>query len=335
MSTKAPPPTAARRVLVTGPGGYVGSAIVLDLARRGLEVCGYGHGRLFDALQARGFETLRLVEGELDDGAGIARALQGVGAIVHTASFAGERACQRDKPGALRTIVRGTRILVDAARAAGITRFVHLSTYAVYSTFAERLLPLAEIDPLLPDDLYGTLKAEAEWEASRIGAAILRLTNVFGRGSGLVTKTDVMGHFLRAVESGGPIKTQGGGRQGIEFVHIDDVCRVVANLLGVEGEIPAWPSPSTATNPAPLVVNIGAGHATSVRSVAELFQEIARIELGRPVPITDEPAPADKTWPDRWTSIGRAQTLWPWYPAQSLENGIRELVLGLGVEAKT
>ncbi len=323
MSARGVGPT----VLVTGPGGYVGSAIVLDLARRGARVRGFGHGRSFAALRGRSAATIELIEGDLDDERALGAAMAGVDAVVHTASFAGERACQRDKPGAVRTITRGTRLVMDAARAAGVARIVHLSTYAVYSTFAERDLPLREDDPLLPDDLYGTLKAEAEWEATRGGATILRLTNVFGLGSGLVVKTDVMGHFLRAVENGGPIKTFGGGRQGIEFVHIDDVCRVVASLLDLEGG--ALASNHAATAGRSLVVNVGSGRATPIRDVAEIFQRSARTDLGRAIEIVDEPAPADKLWPDRWTSIERARELWPWYPLRSLEDGIRELVRGL------
>lgn len=301
------------RVLVTGAGGYVGSAIVTHLAASGCAVRAFGHETRFAELANVAGGDVDFYPGDLLDADALSSALEGVSAVVHTASFAGERACRADIPAAIRTIVRGTRLLVDHSLAAGIDRFVHLSTYAVYSTFATREMPLSETSELLPDDLYGSLKAEAEWEAARANAAILRLTNVFGPGSGLVIKTDVMGHFRNAVAAQTPIKTQGGGRQAIEFVHLDDVCKVVADL-------------AVTSRSAPLVLNIGSGKATPIRDLALLFQTTANELLGRTIEIVDTPAVGDKTWPDRVTTIEKAQHLFPWFPEKSLADGVREII---------
>ena len=301
------------RILVTGAGGYIGSAIVTHLAEKNLKVRAFGHDTRFAELSRLASGDVDFHPGELLDADSLAGALDGVEDVVHTASFAGERACRADIPAAIRTIVRGTRLLVEQSRLAGVERFVHLSTYAVYSTFATRAMPLSETSELLPDDLYGSLKAEAEWEAARANAAILRLTNVFGPGSGLVVKTDVMGHFRNAVDAQTPIKTQGGGRQAIEFVHIDDVCRVVAGLV-------------VADRDAPLVLNVGSGQATPIRELALLFQATAREILGRDIEIVDTPAVGDKTWPDRVTTIEKAKNLFPWFPEKSLADGVREII---------
>lgn len=301
-----------RRALVTGAGGYVGAAVAVALERLGWGVVGYGHARSFPALAARLGSDAELVEGDLNDPAALTRAMRGVDAVIHAASFAGERSCRRDMPGAVRSIVRGTRHVVEAVRESGGPQLVHLSTYAVYSTFRERPMPLDEAAELLPDDLYGTLKAEAEWEASRVPAVILRLTNVFGPGSGIVLKTDVLGHFTRAIREGRPLRMNAGGRQAIEFVHVDDVCRVVAELL-------ERPRPE-----APLVLNVGVGRATPIRELAALFQRVAREVLDREVAIESEES--GELWPDRWVAVERIRSLFPWFPAKSLEDGVRELL---------
>jgi UDP-glucose 4-epimerase len=233
---------------------------------------------------------------------------------VHAASPAGETACRRDLPAAIRGIVRGTRLVVDAVRDAGVPLLIHISTYGVYATFGAREMPLVEDAELCPDDLYGALKAEAEWEARRVPSVILRLSNVYGRGAGIILKRDVIGHFVRAVQEGRALRIFGDGRQGIDFVHVDDVVRVIAGLL--------------ARPPAgrPLVLNVGSGGVVSIRALAEGFAVAAKELLGREVPIVHEEAPRDKIWPDRWVAIERLRSLFPDFPAVPLARGVHELL---------
>ena len=306
--------TDRKTVLVTGAGGYVGSALVVRLAERGWRVVGFGHGGSYPALARRLPESVTLVSGDLTDADAVCEVTRGVDAVVHSGSVTGEASCRRDLPGAVRTIVRGTRMVVDAVRENGVGRLVHLSTYAVYSTFRERPMPLAEDMELTPDDVYGALKAEAEWEASRVPSAILRLTNVYGVGSGIVLKRDVIGRFITAAREGAPLTMYGEGTQGIDFVHIDDVCRVVAELIDLPlGE-------------GPLVLNVGSGKVTSIRQVAETAAALAREVLGQDVSIVSQEAPPGKIWPDRWVATERLRKAFPWFPGQSLEQGMREIM---------
>jgi UDP-glucose 4-epimerase len=191
----------------------------------------------------------------------------------------------------------------------------------VYSTFRERPMPLAEDAELLPDDLYGVLKAEAEWEAGRVPSVSLRLTNVYGRGAGIVLKRDVVGRYVRAVQDGEPLRMYGDGGQGIDFVHVDDVCRVVE---GVAELAPAA---------RPRVLNVGSGGVVSIRRLAETFAQVARRALGRDVALVTEPAPPGKIWPDRWVAADRLKACFPWFPGTTLEAGIEELLRARWAEA--
>jgi len=304
-----------RSVLVTGPGGYVGSTLAMRLAGAGHRVIGYGHGSNFPALHTRSQEGgVELVSGDLTDRGELGRAMRGVDAVVHAASVTGDVACRRDVGAALRTIVRGTRLVVEAVQAHAIPLLIHVSSYAVYGTLHARPMPLDEEMHLEADDLYGTLKAEAEWEASQVPSIIVRLTNVYGRGAGLILKRDVVGHFVRAVQEGRPLRVFGDGSQGIDFVHVDDVSRVVGVLL-------EWSRPVR-----PYVLNVGSGRVVSIRALAELCARAARERLGRDVGIVTEEAPRDKIWPDRWVATQRLRECCPWFPSVTLEHGIDELV---------
>lgn len=198
-------------ILVTGAGGFIGGHAVQRLVRDGHRVTSAtrdGRGGSV-ALDLRQPDT-------------IARALQGIDAVVHCA--VGGRA----------VTVNGTRALLQAAATAGVKRVVHLSSVAVYGAATG---DLAEQTPLVPPGhSYAGMKAEAEALCiAQTGLQVVRLrpSIVYGPGSKLW-----VADLARRIRSGrwGTLGPAGAGI--CNLVHVADVASAIAAALvhpGVAG----------------------------------------------------------------------------------------------------
>jgi nucleoside-diphosphate-sugar epimerase len=113
------------KVLVTGANGFLGRSITRALRRNGDEVRAFVRpGRQVDA------SDVEIVEGDLADGASVERAVRGVDAVVHAAA----RVLTTGKwEEFAEANVRGTRRILQAARAARCSMIVHISSLSVYA----------------------------------------------------------------------------------------------------------------------------------------------------------------------------------------------------------
>src|SRR5215218_3503328 len=106
------------RILVTGGAGYVGSTLVPMLLEQGhrvrvLDSLKFGGHGLLPCCQHRSFELLK---GDVCDEAAVAKALDGVEAVVHLAAIVGYPACKKEPQVAQTTNVEGTRTLLAARK---------------------------------------------------------------------------------------------------------------------------------------------------------------------------------------------------------------------------
>jgi nucleoside-diphosphate-sugar epimerase len=112
------------KALVTGGGGFLGSAIVRLLVARGDEVCSFSRGP-HPTLEALGVTE---IIGDLADGQTVAEAVRGCDLVFHVAAKAGVWGPYRDYH---RTNVTGTANVLAACRAQRVRRLVYTSSPSV------------------------------------------------------------------------------------------------------------------------------------------------------------------------------------------------------------
>lgn len=175
----------AMKILVTGATGKVGSRLVKRLALRGDQI----RALVRDPGRAAALREhhVEIVRGDLLDHSSLDAAVHGVDAIVHCASlfFGG---ASSEPAHAVNDL--GTQRLADAARAAGVKRFVFTSTGLVYGGNGGRLA--REDDACAPSPGYFASKLAAEralLAVDGLDVRILRLPFVYGDGDPHIEET--------------------------------------------------------------------------------------------------------------------------------------------------
>ena len=151
-----------RSILVTGGGGYVGSALVprlLELGRavRVLDLFWYGRD-VFP--RCAGHPQLELMQADLRDRAAVERAVEGVDAVIHLACISNDPSFELDPELGKSINLDAFPGLVEASLRAGVQRFLYASSSSIYGVKDEpRVVEEAEPEPLTD---YSRFKLECE-----------------------------------------------------------------------------------------------------------------------------------------------------------------------------
>jgi NAD dependent epimerase/dehydratase len=173
VSTMAGAPTSLSgvTVLVTGADGFIGSHLCERLSALGARVRALalynpqGLGGWLDTLPAEARRGLDLRLGDIRDGRFADKLCEGAEVVLHLAALISIPYSYEAPASYLETNVVGTLNLLEAARRAGVRRFVHTSTSEVYGT--PESVPIRESHPL---------QAQSPYAASKIGADQLALS---------------------------------------------------------------------------------------------------------------------------------------------------------------
>lgn len=292
------------RILITGGAGFIGGTLIARLAGRG------GHELIaFDNESLGRREDIadldcRFVAGDIRDADALARSLDGVDAVVHLAADTRVIPSIEDPAHNFEVNVAGTFTLLEAMRAAGVTRLVNASTGGAIVGAADP--PVSEAMPPAPMSPYGASKLAVEGYCSAYAAsyamacASLRFSNVYGPRS--FRKGSVVALFIRQILRGETLTIHGDGSQTRDYVFAADLADgiIAAIERGESG-----------------VFQLGTGVPTALNDLLAMLREIA----GRESRVEYEPFRAGEIV-HTWCDIGRARARLGYDPATPLREGL-------------
>ena len=253
------------KALVTGGCGFIGSHIVDHLVSTGHEV------RVLDNLATGHLQNLsghldsgrvELLEGPIQDSDLVREAMEGRTHVFHLAALA-DIVPSIDSPLTyFDTNVTGTAVVAEAARTAGVEKFVYAASSSCYGI--PDSYPTDEQAAIRPQYPYAFTKWMGEETVRHWGQVYdlpwisLRLFNVYGpRSRTAGTYGAVFGVFLAQKLAGEPMTIVGDGEQRRDFTFVTDIAR--AFYMAAQ-------SPHTQ-----LVMNIGTGTAQSINELTSLL----------------------------------------------------------------
>lgn len=224
----------ARRVLVTGAAGFIGSHVCERLLANGYRVFGVDNFDPFyprpdkeHTLREIAHANLEFIEADITDAPAMRTLFDRVRpeGVIHLAAKAGVRPSIADPAGYMNANVTGTAVILDQATRTGCSRVVAASSSSVYGNapqvpFAETMDVNAPISPYAASKRACELLGSTHHHLTRMPVAMLRFFTVFGPRQ----RPDLaIALFLRRVARGETITLLGAGTTSRDYTYIDDI----------------------------------------------------------------------------------------------------------------
>jgi len=295
-------------VVVTGGAGFIGSHMVDTCVDRGYRVHVIDNligGRAANLAHHAGNPDVVFEERDIRSVMPGDTLFKDARYVVHFAGI-GDIVPSIERPMEyMSTNVQGTVHVLEAARAAGVVKFVYAASSSCYGLAAT---PTREDHPITPKYPYALSKYQGEqavfhWhEVYHLPVNSIRIFNAYGtrsRTSGAYGA--VFGVFLKQKLAGKPFTVVGDGSQRRDFLYVTDVAK--GFLAAAE------------TERVGRVYNLGAGNPQSVNRLVDLLG-------GEVVYIPKRPGEPDCTWAD----ITRISEELGWHPEVSFEEGVGRIL---------
>jgi nucleoside-diphosphate-sugar epimerase len=328
------------RVLVTGASGLLGGAVATEIARAGHTVRTFQRRPSGLAGVVDGVEDFL---GSVTDVPAVVASLDGIDAIVHLAA----KVSLTGDPAEFDAVnIGGTRILLAAAREAGVARFVFVSSPSVAhsgsSIVGDDALPAT---PEAARGDYARTKAEAELvalaaDSDDLRVVVVRPHLVWGPGD-----TQLVERIVDRARSH-RLPLLGHGAALIDSIYVDNASSGIAAALERVDAVHGNSYVLTNGEPRP-VAELIAGMCTAAgvptpnwrvpaalaRAAGSLVEVFWRIKPG-----VDEPPMtrflAEQLSTAHWFDQRRTREDLQWVPAVSLDEGFRRLAVSYGTVAE-
>lgn len=312
---------AARKVLVTGGAGFIGSHLVERLFERGDEVVVLDSFNNFydpsikrlNVRKHQEHKNYTLIEGDLRSDNDLARTFEHgpFDVVVHLAAMAGVRPSM-DQPALYMDInLVGTQKLMDRILAQpNPARLVFGSSSSVYGerageSFSEDDRVDTPLSPYAASKKAGELICYAAHHTRGLQVVNLRFFTVFGPRQ----RPDLAIHkFCKLIDSGKPIEVYGDGQSKRDYTYVADIVSGIEKSM--EFEFSGWE-----------IFNLGRSEPVVLMDMIHLIEKY----LGKKAVIEHKPFQTGDM-PYTFANIERAQRLLNYAPNYSFEQGIKNFV---------
>jgi UDP-glucuronate 4-epimerase len=263
------------------------------------------------AHQARG-KNFAVYQADITDASSMKEifAFHNFDCIVHLAARAGVRPSLENPLAYEDTNVRGTYVLLEAARANQVPQFIFGSSSSIYGINAK--VPFSEDDPVWQTiSPYAATKLAGEAACHTYSylygmrVVCLRFFTVYGARQ----RPDLAIHkFTRLIDEGKPIPVFGDGTTRRDYTYIDDIIAGIVAAMNYQASLFE-------------VINLGESQTVELRYLVEQIEKA----LGKRAIIDRKPLQAGDV-PITFADIGKAQRLLGYHPMTKIEDGIKRFV---------
>jgi nucleoside-diphosphate-sugar epimerase len=301
-----------KTVLVTGGAGYKGCVLVPKLLAAGYAVVVYDL-MLFGSAGLPRHPNLKVVLGDIRDTEKYSEAVKGSDYVIHMACISNDPSFDLDPSLSWTINYECFEPLVLASKAAGVKRFVYVSSSSVYGVSDSP--EVTEEHPLVPLTDYNKYKGLCEpilfrHQSPEFTCVTIRPATVCGFSPRM--RFDLTVNILTNHAYNRGVITVFGGEQQRPNIHIDDVCDLYVELL-------AMPSEKIAGE----TFNAGYQNQT-VNELAEIAKQIVEEEFPEKKPIRLERTSSDDNRSYRITSRKIEEKL-GWKPKRTIQDAVRDL----------